>query len=124
MASSRALPSVLTLRLSRLPDLSSHKAVLKAGFKRYGRFAILHSGALWIADAISSHPRDTKTGWYWATTWEGLLLVSARGAAADGEALFKGNRAVLALLVGELVKTKAIDRPASIILDCGAADAL
>jgi len=108
----------MTLRvaLARLPDIDSGSGLARHGLTAYGRFAILRDGSFWFAGLASSHPRDCAVGWYWAVTQEGGLLVSARGAAAEGRSLFGERRPVLALLVEELVARRTIPRPDAISL--------
>lgn len=107
---------ILTIRLIRLPDIHGLQAVADHGYVRYGRFALLRSGGFWFADAVSSHPGDTATGWYWAITPGDELLVSARGAGIDGEALFADRKPVLVLLIEELVRRRYIRKPTGIQL--------
>lgn len=107
----------LTIRLWRLPDIHSLEAVLEHGLERYGRFALLRDGGFWFADAVSSHPAITVVGWYWALDTDGILLVSARGAALDGESLFTSKKDVLARLVEELVGRRYITKPSAIRLE-------
>ena len=107
----------LTIRLRRLPDIHSLESVRERGFVRYGRFALLRDGGFWFADAVSSHPATTVVGWYWALDAEGILLVSARGAAPDGESLFTSKKDVLARLVEELVGRRYIAKPSAIRLE-------
>ena len=108
----------MTLRVSlaRLPDIDSVSGLARHGLTDYGRFALLRDGSFWFAGLASSHPRDCAVGWYWAITAEGGLLVSARGAARDGQSLFGERKPVLALLVGELVARRTIPRPDAISL--------
>jgi len=109
----------LTIKLDRLPDIHSLQAAGEHGYDRYGRFAVLRGGGFWFADTVSSHPTDTATGWYWAIDAAGRLLVSARGAGVDGEALFTTRKPVLALLVEALVDRRYIRAPTGIRLDTG-----
>ncbi len=106
----------LVIRLASLPDIDTLDDVGEYGYSGYGRFAVLEDGGFWFGETRSSHPATTDTGWYWATTKSGELLVSARGAVADGEALFGKRKPVLALLIDELVKMRYIRKPASIEL--------
>ncbi len=106
----------LTIRLIRLPDIHRLQAVSDHGYVRYGRFAVLRGGSFWFADAVSSHPGDTDTGWYWAITPGGELLVSARGAGIDGAALFADRKPTLAQLIEELVQRRYIRKPTRIQL--------
>ncbi len=104
----------LTIRLTRLPDIHSEQAVASHGLLRYGRFAVTRGGGFWFAQTISSHPTNTQVGWYWAVNAAGELLVSARGAGIDGEALFSTHKPVLAQLIDQLVKLRCIDKPRAI----------
>ena len=106
----------LVIRLASLPDIDTLEDVGEHGYSGYGRFAALEDGGFWFGETRSTHPAGTETGWYWATTKDGELLVSARGAVADGEALFGKRKPVLALLIDELVKMRYIRKPASIEL--------
>jgi hypothetical protein len=109
----------LRIELARLPDISSSDEVARHGLAAYGRFALLRDGGFWFADALSSHPLDTARGWYWALAPNGKLLVSARGAAAEGELLFGPDKVVLARLVDELVRRRHLGKPTSIGLESG-----
>lgn len=62
----------------RLPDINKYSQ-LPQGFSDYGRFAITNSNNLWFAGIISSHPSDTKNGFYWATSG-GTVFISPRGS--------------------------------------------
>ena len=108
----------MTLRgsLARLPDIDSGCGLARHGLADYGRFAVLRDGSFWFGGLASSHPRDCAVGWYWAVAADGGLLVSARGAAADGRSLFGERKQVLALLVEELVARRIIRRPDAISL--------
>lgn len=110
-------PRLLRVRLGRLPDLDSEEAAERRGLRAYGRFAITRGGRFWFGSARSSHPGDTRVGWYWALDQEGTLLVSARGVEADGLALFEDGRPTLAFLVERLVKLRVIPNPKSISLE-------
>ncbi|HOM98510.1 MAG TPA: hypothetical protein P5519_09890 [Spirochaetia bacterium] len=101
----------LTIRLTRLPDIHSYEAAEAHGFYYYGRFAVTRTGGFFFAETISSHPSETKIGWYWAIAKADEVLVSARGAAIDGEILFKEYAPALALLVEALVKRHYIAKP-------------
>jgi len=100
--------------LTRLPDINSEQTVASHGLLRYGRFAVTRGGGFWFALAISSHPTNTEVGWYWAVNEAGELLVSARGAGIDGEALFNKHKPFLAQLIDQLVKLRCIDKPRAI----------
>lgn len=104
----------LIIRLTRLPDIHAYDAAEAHGFRYYGRFAVTRSGGFFFADTVSSHPLDTKVGWYWAIVRDAELLVSARGSVIDGEALFHEYAPVLALLVEALVKRRYISKPQNI----------
>ena len=104
----------LHIRLERLPDIDSERGLSRHGLADYGRFALLRDGSFWFGGLSSSHPRDCAVGWYWAVAADGRLLVSARGAAVDGQSLLGERRPVLALLVEELVERRRIGRPDAI----------
>lgn len=71
---------VLTIDLSkRLPDINSYTNVPE-DLERYGRCAILRSGAFWFGEVKSSHPPSTLEGFYWAISKD-VLYFSPRGAA-------------------------------------------
>lgn len=106
----------MKIRVLRLPDINSDRDLAKYGYRAYGRFALLRRNGLWYGDLHSSHPSTTQTGWYFAVTSEGDLLVSARGAGIDGEVLVNKRRDILAWLVGELVKRKIIGKPTNLQL--------
>lgn len=107
---------ILTIRQKRLPDIDTSMAVERSGLARYGRFALTRNGSFWFGEAASSHPPDTATGWYWGITLQGELLVSARGAGLDGDALFSERKPVLARLIDELVRRRFLPRPAGVNL--------
>jgi hypothetical protein len=107
----------MIIRLTRLPDINTDRQLQQTPYWAYGRFAILLDGAFWFGDLHSSHPAVTRTGWYYAMDRAGTLLVSARGAGVDGEALFGKYKPVLARLVKELVKRRVIKKPESITLE-------
>jgi hypothetical protein len=104
----------LIVRLTRLPDIDSPKAAAGHGLARYGRFALTRSGAFWFAYERSSHPPTTAVGWYWAVATDGALLVSARGSALDGQALFGVQAPALATLIERLVRERVIPKPSAI----------
>ncbi len=108
------IPRTLTIRLTRLPDIHSYASAAAHGFRNYGRFAVTRDGGFFFAETLSSHPSDTKVGWYWAIARDEEVLVSARGAAIDGEALFHEYRPALALLVEALVQRRYIPKPQNI----------
>lgn len=62
----------------RLPDVDSYAEVPQQ-YERYGRCAILRSGAFWYGEVNSSHPPTTKEGFYWALEGN-ILYISPRGA--------------------------------------------
>lgn len=101
----------MKIRLTRLPDINTDRALEGYGFMAYGRFALLRGGGLWWGDIHSSHPSDTVIGWYWAVDGNGDLVVSARGAGIDGEMLMQERRDLLAWLVAELVRRRVIRKP-------------
>jgi len=92
----------------RLPDISSFADLDRHGLVSYGRFALLQDGSLWVGDLHSSHPRDTKIGWYWAVSGEGKLLISARGAEIDNELLRSPESLILPQLISELKRRSSI----------------
>ncbi len=104
----------LIVHLTRLPDINSLQAVAEHGLVCYGRFAITRNGSFWFAYERSSHPFTTAIGWYWAIALDGALLVSARGSALDGQALFAEHAPVLAMLIERLVRERIIPKPDSI----------
>ncbi len=104
----------LTVRLERLPDLDNDQAVAQHDFAAYGRFGVTRNGSFFFSGVRSSHPQDCAVGWYWAIREEGILLVSARGAKIDGEALFQERKPILARLIEELVATGVIRKPTGI----------
>lgn len=111
----RTLMGRLAIRLTRLPDLDTEQDAASRGFLCYGRFAVIRGGSFWFGPAASSHPTTTRIGWYWAVDASGDLLVSARGAGSDGEALFVEWKSALALLVDQLVKRRCIRKPITIV---------
>ena len=71
---------VLTINLSRrLPDINNYNAIPE-DLEKYGRCAILRSGALWFGAENTSHPPSTQEGFYWAIAGD-VLYLSPRGAA-------------------------------------------
>ncbi len=62
----------------RLPDINK-QSQLPPGYNDYGRFAITNNGNLWFAGISSSHPPDTKDGFYWALS-SYSLFISPRGS--------------------------------------------
>lgn len=88
--------------VARLPHINSFADLARYGYRAYGRFAILQDGTLWVGDLHSSHPRDTKVGWYWAVSGEGKFLISARGAEVDNELLRSPKSLILPQLILEL----------------------
>lgn len=104
----------LVVRLTRLPDVDSPRAAAEHRLTRYGRFALTRGGSFWFANERSSHPPTTAVGWYWAVTADGSLLVSARGSALDGQALFGAQAPALAALIERLVRERIILKPATI----------
>ena len=62
----------------RLPDVDSYDEVPEE-YERYGRCAILRSGAFWFGELNSSHPPSTQEGFYWAVAGN-VLYISPRGA--------------------------------------------
>jgi hypothetical protein len=59
---------------NRLPDSN----FIPQEYNNYGRFAILNDNSLWFGGVKSSHPSNTKIGFYWATKGDNLLI-SPRG---------------------------------------------
>ena len=108
--------NVLVVKPGLLPDLEGAEEARERGLLAYGRFALLGDGSLWVGDARSSHPADTARGWYWALDTMGDLILSPRGARVDGEWLFGEGRRLMALLLAELEKRCAIERPRAIDL--------
>jgi len=106
----------MKIRLTRLPDINTDRALEGYGFMAYGRFALLRGGGFWWGDIHSSHPATTQIRWYWAVDGNGDLAVSARGAGIDGEMLVRERRNILAWLVAELVRRKIIVRQTSLQL--------
>ena len=107
---------IMTIRLTRLPDINTDRQLQATPYWSYGRFALTKSG-FWFSELRSSHPADCQVGWYWAIDRKGDLAVSARGASVDGEALFGKYKPVLAMLVEELVKRRIIRKPESITVE-------
>ena len=107
---------ILVVKSGRLPDLDGPEEARERGLLAYGRFALLRDGSLWIGDARSSHPADTARGWYWAIDTMGDLILSPRGARIDGEWLFREGRGLVAALLPELERRRAIARPQAIDL--------
>ena len=106
--------NILKIRLIRLLDINKDSEVKRHGYIHYGRFAVLRDNSFWFSEVQSSHPQDTQTGWYWAISPAGELLVSARGATPDGERLFADCKMMLALLIEELVRRRCISKPGGI----------
>ena len=72
-------PNVLTVDLTRrLPDVDCIDQV-PPDIERFGRFALLHNGALWFGELNTSHPPTTENGFYWAIS-ENRLYISPRGS--------------------------------------------
>lgn len=69
---------------TRLPDVDCYRN-LPHRFEDYGRLAILNSGTFWSGDIRSSHPPNTREGFYWATRGDTLFL-SPRGALLGWQA--------------------------------------
>ncbi len=97
----------------RLPDINSYPEFEKTGLRAYGRFAILNDGSFWFGDLQSSHPRDTKAGWYWAVDSARNVLISARGAELDNDIIRDPKTRVLKWLIGELSRRGLIITAAS-----------
>jgi len=109
MIETKAKVSIPRVVFSRLPDIHRAADVAKHGFESYGRFALLNDNSFWLGDSLSSHPRDTKTGWYWAIAAKTReVIVSARGCKLDLEVLMTPNNAVIARLIGELMRRRII----------------
>jgi hypothetical protein len=70
---------VITVDLTvRLPDIDRPENI-PANFDEYGRFAILSSGSLWHGPYSTSHPHNTRDGFYWAKSGDTIYL-SPRGS--------------------------------------------
>ena len=94
---------------SRLPDIHSVTDIAKNELINYGRFALLNDNTFWWGDNLSSHPRDTKTGWYWAIPAGAReIVVSARGCKLDIEELMTPNNPIIGLLLRELKRRRII----------------
>jgi len=65
----------------RLPDINKYSQ-LPAEYTDYGRFAITHNSKLWFAGISSSHPQDTKDGFYWAISGN-TIFISPRGSTLN-----------------------------------------
>jgi hypothetical protein len=69
----------LTVDLTcRLPDINRNRD-LPPEYEEYGRFAVLNNGRFWNGDIRSSHPPNTRDGFYWAIRGSTLFL-SPRGS--------------------------------------------
>jgi len=108
------MKNILVIRKVRLLDLNTDAEIERHGYACYGRFSMLRNGSFWFGDVRSMHPKETSIGWYWAISPTGELLVSARGAAPDGERLFTDCKPILTLLIEELVKRRYILKPVQI----------
>lgn len=76
----------IKITYSRLPDISAYRDLERyPELRYYGRFAICSDQSFWFSDTVvSSHPANTKYGFYWAISSNGVI-VSARGAGSDIE---------------------------------------
>ena len=92
------------ISFSRLPDTHRIQVIEEAGYIDYGRFAVTTSGNIVVSGINSSHPSNTKTGWYWAVDSGGNLTVSPRGAQLDNDELLKEDQFLLRCLIAELKK--------------------
>lgn len=92
-----------------LPDVNTFADLERYGYRAYGRFAILQDGTLWVGDLHSSHPRDTKVGWYWAVSDDGTFFFSARGAETDNKLVSGSSYQILRLLITKLRSSKIIE---------------
>ena len=94
---------------SRLPDIHSATDIARNGLISYGRFALLRDNTFWWGDNLSSHPRDTKTGWYWAIpSGSREIVVSARGCKLDIEELMAPDNPVIGQLLRELKRRRIL----------------
>jgi hypothetical protein len=75
----------MTVKLNiRLPDIHDFK-FLDERFNQYGRCALLTDGSFWFGNIKSSHPANTKEGFYWAVDLSKNLYISPRGASLGFE---------------------------------------
>jgi hypothetical protein len=109
MSGMKTVESAIRISRVRLPDINKTTDVTSHGLRDYGRFAVLTDNTFWFGDELSSHPRTTRTGWYWAVTDNpDELLISARGSQFDLEELDGPNNPVIGLLVRELKKRRIL----------------
>ena len=100
---------IIKISYTRLPDINRHEAITSYRLHDYGRFAVLTDNSFWWGDVLSTHPRTTKTGWYWAVGDKpDELLISARGSKLDLEALHGPDNPVVDLLIRELKKRRIL----------------
>ncbi len=89
----------------RLPDINK-QSQLPSDYSDYGRFAITNKGNLWFAGISSSHPPDTKDGFYWALSGN-TIFISPRGSTFGFPEII-GNDIIEFLLDKLRIKTKHI----------------
>ncbi len=83
----------------RLPDINNFDN-LPVEYSDYGRFGILTDGAYFFSHIASSHPRNTKYGYYWALNGaKDTIYISARGAVTD---LDYADKPLIAYLIKQL----------------------
>ena len=99
-----------SIYLSRLPDTHKIQVIQDAGYINYGRFAVTTSGNILVSGINSSHPSNTKTGWYWAVDSQNNLTVSPRGAQLDNNELLKDDQFLLRCLIAELKKQHVLPK--------------
>ena len=77
----------LTIYLNkRLPDLKK----IPEEYDNYGRFGIDNKDNYFFSFAASSHPRNTKEGFYWAIKND-YLYISPRGCTLNWENYINKN---------------------------------
>jgi len=86
----------------RLPDIDSYPELEMSGLLDYGRFAILNDGSFWFGDLMSSHPQNTRTGWYWGIDPAKNVIISARGSMLDNDIIRDPKSGILIWLINQL----------------------
>lgn len=97
----------IKITYSHLPDISTYRDIERyPELRNYGRFAICTDQSFWFSDTvISSHPANTKYGYYWAIS-SGSIIVSARGAETDIEHFQRNEYGMAASLLSALKRRR------------------
>lgn len=98
------------IHIRQLPDTHNPEVISSLNLMDYGRCWITNSGLFGWGGIRSSHPRNTRTGWYWGVDNYGDLIISPRNVVSDTDILFQNNNRIIGELISELKKNRILPR--------------